>query len=225
MTPLKEIGECVITVGDEDFFFRPSLINMARIGEPGEIVQAFYDLHHDEVTTLINSAIASYGSVPAWVIEHIKSNAYGRTALIASMIVLDACCLTDASILTGYLHPGKRGGRAFKRRKGLMPEIEMLLVAQSLITHGVIGKAKVRRLQRNETGEATKEFNIYPYISAARHHFGMSRAEAEQLTMTEFQELLAQKYPAQKGFTREEYEAVADDYLAKKARKLAKQKQ
>ncbi len=32
--------------------------------------------------------------------------------------------------------------------------------------------------------------------------------------------MLAAKYPDQKGFTRDEYEAVADDYLAKKARKL-----
>lgn len=32
----------------------------------------------------------------------------------------------------------------------------------------------------------------------------------------------AAKYPDQKGFTRDEYEAVADDYLAKKARRVAR---
>lgn len=40
--------------------------------------------------------------------------------------------------------------------------------------------------------------------------------------MTEFQMLLAAKYPEQKGFTKEEYDAVADDYLARKAKKLEK---
>lgn len=74
----------------------------------------------------------------------------------------------------------------------------MLLVAQSLITHGVVGKAKVRQLQRHETGERTTEFKAFDYISAARSHFGMSRAEASQLTMTEFQMLLAAKYQTRK---------------------------
>jgi len=40
--------------------------------------------------------------------------------------------------------------------------------------------------------------------------------------MTEFQPMLNAKYPVQKGFTRQVYDAVADDYLAKKARKLAR---
>lgn len=57
--------------------------------------------------------------------------------------------------------------------------------------------------------------------SAARTHFGMIREEASQLTMTEFQMLLSAKYPEQKGFTRDEYDAIADDYMAKKAKRLA----
>ena len=46
---------------------------------------------------------------------------------------------------------------------------------------------------------------------AARNHFGISREEAENLTMTEFSMMLSSKYPDQKGFTREEYDAVMDD--------------
>uniref|UniRef100_UPI00223FBCDC DUF6246 family protein n=1 Tax=Klebsiella pneumoniae TaxID=573 RepID=UPI00223FBCDC len=58
-------------------------------------------------------------------------------------------------------------------------------------------------------------------IGAARTHFGMIREEASQLTMTEFQMLLSAKHPEQKGFTRDEYDAIADDYMAKKAKRLA----
>jgi len=100
---------------------------------------------------------------------------------------------------------------------------EMIIVARSLIVHGVVGKAKVRKLQRHESENVSSEFNAFEYISAARTHLGMSREEAEQLTMTEFQMLLAAKFPEQKGFTKEEYDAVADDYLARKAKKLARQ--
>lgn len=225
MTPLKELGECLITCGEDDYFFRPSFINMTRIGEPEEIVQAFYDLHHDEVSSLMQSALEAYGSIPAWLIQHIKSTSYGRKAMMAAMTVLSSCCDRDVTPLIGEIRPAKASGKAFKMHRGTMDEFDMLAVAQSLITHGIIGKAKVRRLQRHESKESTTYFNAFEYISSARNHFNMSREEAEQLTMTEFTQLLAVKYPDQKGFTKEEYEAVTDDYLARKARRLEKENQ
>lgn len=222
MTPIKEIGECLISSKERDYFFRPSFTNMARIGEPAEIVQVFHDLHHDEVAPLLRRAIDVYGLIPGWLTEHIKTTACGRKAILAAMTVLQACSADDLTQLVGELRPAKTAGRAFKFRRGAMNEYNMLVVAQSLMAHGIIGKAKVRKLQRHENNEATSEFNAFEYISAARNHFGMSRAEAEQLTMTEFQLLIAAKYPDQKGFTREEYDAVADDYMARKARRLKK---
>lgn len=225
MIPLKEIGECLISVNEEDYFFRPSFINMTRIGNPADIVQAFYDLHHDEVAVLVLSAIDAYGYVPAWLVSHLRNSTYGRKALIAASVVLEACCDRDITALTGELRPAKSAGKTFRMRRGVMDDFDMLVIAQSLITHGIIGKAKVRKLQRHEGGETTSSFNAFEYISAARNHFSMSRAEAEQLTMTEFQLLIASKYPDQKGFTKEEYEAVTDEYLARKAKKLAKAKQ
>lgn len=222
MTPYKEIGECLITVGEDEYFFRPSFAAMSRIGEPQEIVQAFYDLHNDEVTPLIQRALDAYGTIPAWLLAHVNRREIGKPAIMAAMSVLDACCEHDLTRLIGEIIPGKSGKWAFVWRKGAMPLSDMVLIAQSLIAHGIIGKAKVRQLQRHESNNATTEFNAFEYISAARNHFGISRDEAEQLSMTEFQMLLAAKYPDQKGFTRDEYEAVADDYLAKKARRLAK---
>ncbi|HDW0019279.1 DUF6246 family protein [Enterobacter kobei] len=222
MTPLKEIGECLISVNKDDYFFRPSFINMTRIGEPADIVQAFYDLHHDEVSELMERAMVSYGHIPEWLVQHIKSSTYGRAAILAAGTVMEACCDDDISVLIGDLRPARAGRRPFKIRRGEMDEFDMVVIAQSLITHGIIGKAKVRKLQRHESGETTTEFNAFEYICAARNHFGMSRAEAEQLSMTEFQLLIAAKYPDQKGFTKDEYDAVADDYLAKKAKRLAR---
>ena len=37
--------------------------------------------------------------------------------------------------------------------------------------------------------------------------------------MTEFQMLLAAKFPEPKGFTKEEYDAVADDYINRKGKR------
>lgn len=222
MTPYKEIGECLITVGEDEYFFRPSFAAMSRIGEPQEVVQAFADLHHDELTPLIERATAAYGHVPAWLIEHIRSSSYRKRALMAAMTVMEACCENDLSALIGEFRPARAKGRPFKRRVGVIGDFELLLIAQSLITHGIIGKAKVRQLQRHESGKATTEFNAFDYVSAARTHLGMRREEAEQLTMTEFQMMLAAKFPEQKGFTREEYDQVAEEFMARKARRLDK---
>lgn len=222
MTPLKEIGECLITVGDDDYFFRPSFLNMTRIGDPQEIVQAFYYLHNDEVTPLLQKALMAYGVVPEWLLRYMGRPQFAKQTIYAAMNVMQACCERDVSALTGELVPGKSGKWCMVYRKGAIPMQNIVLIAQSLITHGIIGKAKVRQLQRHETGKATTEFNAFEYINAARNHFGMSRQEAEQLSMTEFTLLLASKYPNEKGFTREEYDAVADEYMAKKAKRLKK---
>ena len=222
MTPYKEIGECLISAGEDDYFFRPSFAAMGRIGEPQEIVQAFYELHNDSVTPLLQQGIEAYGTIPGWLAGYVNRPQIAKPAILAAMSVLSACCDRDLSALVGEITTGKSGKWAFVWRKGLMPVADMVLIAQSLITHGIIGKAKIRQLQRNESNQATTEFNAFDYISAARNHFGMTRADAEQLTMTEFQLLLAAKYPEQKGFTREEYDATAEDYFAKKARRLAK---
>ncbi|AVG76142.1 DUF6246 family protein [Pantoea ananatis] len=158
---------------------------------------------------------------PAFALKWLLSSACSKAAISAAMIVLAACCDRDTTPLTGELVPGRTGRRAFLYRSGAMPVRDMVLIAQSLIQHGIIGKAKVRKLQRHEGSSTSSEFNAFEYISAARTHLGMSREEAEQLTMTEFQMMLAAKFPEQKGFTREEYDSVADDYLARKARRLA----
>ena len=171
-----------------------------------------------------NRAINAYGTLPVWLAEHIKNGDYGRKAFLAAVAVMNACCHTDAGPLTGYFHPSKGAGRTFKVRKGALPAADIILIAQSLITHGVIGKAKVRRPQRHEGGDTISEFVAVDYIVAAQIHFGMSEQEAGNLTMTKFQLLLNAKYPDQKGFTKEEYEAVADDYFARKARRMAKGK-
>lgn len=216
MTPIKELGECLIGTDDREFFFRPSFRNMARIGEPAEIVQTFYDLCNDEATPLIQRAAQAYirdeySRLPDCVLRYIQSGLLTRKAIMAAHAVLTACCDDDIGALVGWMKPGKTRKRGFVWRPGSMPPENMVIVAQNLMMHGIIGKAKVRKLQRYETNETTAEFRAADYIMAARNHFGISRDEAESLTMTEFILLLNAKYPNQKGFTRDEYDAVMDE--------------
>ncbi|MGG8054381.1 DUF6246 family protein [Klebsiella aerogenes] len=227
MTPVKEFGECLITSRDKEYFFRPSLLAMTRIGEPAEIVQTFYDLCNDEATPLIQQAAQvyirdEYSRLPDCVLRYIQSGLLSRKAVMAAHAVLTACCDGDIGELVGWMKPGKSRTRGFMWRPGTMPAPEMIIVAQNLMMHGIIGKAKVRKLQRHETSDTTNEFRASEYIVAARNHFGISKEEAWQLTMTEFQLMLIAKYPEQKGYTREEYDHAADDYFARRKRRQAK---
>lgn len=218
MTALKEIGEIGISdsrEGGKDFLLRPSFAAMARLGEPDEIVRIYGTVNGSDTQQLLVACTGALKCVPAWVSPSF--NLLSERLLSAAMHVMQACCEED---LTAIIGEWKGWSRYVVYRPGMMPRNDIVVIAQQLMQHGVIGKAKVRRLQRHESGETTSEFRAFDYISAARSHFGMRRDEAAALTMTEFQLLLAAKYPDQKGFTREEYEAVADDYLARKARRL-----
>ncbi|TDN64241.1 DUF6246 family protein [Scandinavium goeteborgense] len=223
MTALLEIGEvsvCDGRDGGKDYLLRPSLLAMTRIGTPEEIVQTYATIHGSDVARLIEVCSVMLGRFPDWLSPSF--NRVSEKLLSTCMQVLQACCDED---LTPVIGEWKGWKHCVVYRPGQLPKNDIIVLAQHLLQHGVVGKAKVRQLQRHETGETTNEFKAFDYISAARNHFSMSREEASQLTMTEFQLLLAAKYPDQKGFTREEYDAVADGYLAKQAARRARAKQ
>ncbi len=220
MTALKEIGEIGISdsrEGGADYIFRPSFLAMTRIGEPDEIVKVFGLIHGSETQSIID-LIADNPSFNTSMFVPSLNRAADHLVSV-SVRVLQSCCDSDITCLTGeWCGDGDR----VVYLPGLMPKSDIIVLAQQLMQHGIIGKAKVRKLQRNETNEATKEFRAIEYIVAAQTHFGISEEEASRLTMTKFQLLLAAKYPDQKGFTREEYDKVADDFLARQAARRAR---
>lgn len=240
MTPIKEIGEFVLADGDKEYFFRPSFAAMMRLGDPEEIVAVYVEMHSDSISQIFNVAMDMHAQIPEhqrrvyavfnrsadaslWAFTHMHF--YLHRLMMAAAEVIQACCEDDVSHLTGWMEERKTGraamwvpdepisvvGRKMIWRPGRMPVEHMIVIARNLLAHGVIGKARVRKLQRHEEQETTTAFHGFEYISAARSHFGLSRYDAEQLTMTEFAMLMNDKYPNQKGFTREEYDAVMDD--------------
>ncbi|HAK3593329.1 TPA: hypothetical protein H1895_003768 [Salmonella enterica] len=216
---LPEIGEIGISdsrEGGEDYLLRPSFEAMSRLGTPDEIVQTFAILHGSEATELITKL---GGNIPLWLSSTVHR--ISDRILTAAMRVLQACCYDD---LTPMIGEWKGWSKYIVYRPGQMPKQDIIIIAQQLLQHGVSGKAKVRKLQRHETNETTAEFRVVDYIVAAQTHFGMSADEAAQLTMTKFQMLLAAKYPDQKGFTKEEYEQISDDFIKRQEARRARAK-
>lgn len=222
MAVLKDIGELGISdsrEGGRDYVLRPSFEAMSRLGEPEEIVRLYAEINGSDVQRAFYDCDEAFGGVPDWMLPVI--NNLSDKILSASMLVLQACCEED---LTRAIGEWSEIEGKIMYLPGIMPKEDIVTLAKELMLHGIIGNAKVRRLQRHEAKETTTEFNAAEYIAAAQTHFNIGLSEASQLTMTAFQLLLAAKYPDQKGFTRDEYDAIANEYLARQAARRGKAK-
>lgn len=219
-TPLTEIGEMRISLSDRSFFFKPSFRAMNEIGTPKEIVEVYAKLNGiDYVAPLQHVEYLPFGA-QMQVIKTISKPVYGRHVLSAAYIVMQSCCEDDISVLIGGWKPTPRGMRYVP---GIMPVSDIIIIARNLMQHGIIGKSPLKVPERlEEQGKkTTNEFHASQYIISARTHFDMTRDEAENLSMTEFQMMIKNKYPEPKGLTKEERAAEYDQAKADRERMKA----
>ena len=219
-TPLTEIGEMRISLSDRSFFFKPSFRAMNEIGTPKEIVEVYAKLNGiDYVAPLQHVEYLPFGA-QMQVMKTISKPVYGRHVLSAAYIVMQSCCEDDISVLIGGWKPTPRGLRYVP---GIMPVSDIIIIARNLMQHGIIGKSPLKVPERlEEQGKkTTNEFHASQYIISARTHFDMTRDEAENLSMTEFQMMIKNKYPEPKGLTKEERAAEYDQAKADRERMKA----
>lgn len=219
-TPLTEIGEMRISLSDRSFFFKPSFRAMNEIGTPKEIVEVYARLNGiDYVAPLQHVEYLPFGA-QMQVMKTISKPVYGRHVLSAAYIVMQSCCEDDVSVLIGGWKPTPRGVRYVP---GIMPVSDIIIIARNLMQHGIIGKSPLKVPERlEEQGKkTTNEFHASQYIISARTHFDMTRDEAENLSMTEFQMMIKNKYPEPKGLTKEERSAEYDQAKADRERMKA----
>lgn len=221
-TPLTEIGELRISLTDKSFFLKPSFRAMNEIGTPKEIVEMYATLNGADYLAVMQHV----GNLPfgaqIQIMKTVSKPVYGRHVLSAAFIIMQACCDEDISVLVGSYKPTARG---VKYVPGVMPVNDIIIIARNLLDHGIIGKSPLKVPQRSESqAKTTSEFNVSQYIISARTHFGMTREEAEDLSMTEFQQMIKNKYPEPKGLTREQYDTVVDASKDDRA-KIAARKQ
>ena len=162
---LVECGFVRAVLGDgREFTFSPSFRRIADIGDPREIVATYAALHD-----------------PA-------------KAAPAARLVLACLCEQDdpTALIGGDLIDAARPEAPAVPIPAAMPEAEQIIVAQHLMQHGIVGKA---RPEAAGSGKFSDRFEAAEYVAAARAHLGMSREDAEGLSMTEFQAMLRMKFP------------------------------
>lgn len=102
----------------------------------------------------------------------------------ATYVLACLCDQDDATPLIGWFDDAGW-------HDGEMPAAERVIIAQHLMRHGIVGKAKPSK----GDGQFSDRFDASEYISAARVHLGLSSADAEALSMTELQTMLEMKFP------------------------------
>jgi hypothetical protein len=150
-----------------------------------------------------------------------------HAAQTAAYVLAGLCDQDDPSPLIGWHEEvAQDGGRPCLRwHVGQMPEAEQVVIARHLMQHGIVGKAKP---EQQGSGKYSERFDASEYIAAARAHLGLSSADAEALSMTEFQTMLEMKFPdAMKAGkrdvpTREEYDAQMAAYATRREREVSR---
>ena len=171
---LVHIGEVGIHHAGGSLILRPSLLAMSRLGTPAEIVQ---------------TVAVVFGQGLNGTRLSIKQQ------LRAALDVWYACAPegTDLDPLTGYFSP--RGGW----RMGAADPSDVVMVAQSLLRHGVLGDpelpAENAEPPRDDEYEAL--FDCRKNAAFAMGHLGLTEREAWNMTMTGLRLAIEAKYPKQ----------------------------
>lgn len=125
-------------------------------------------------------------------IVRLYAGLFGPTAAVEARYVLACLCdQEDPAPLIGWAEPGD--GIALTWHGGAMPPAEQVILARHLMQHGIAGKA--RPSDGASQGKYSDRFEAAEFVSAARVHLGLSSADAEALSMTEFQTMLQMKFP------------------------------
>ena len=166
---LTAYGHAKIEWGDQVFNLSPSFLNIAKLGNPKEIIDTFKDFVSS--TNLIVKF-----SIALNVLECCSDKEIPRT-LTGGVKFSER---QDKFMLVNPVH-----GEAMVN--------DIITLAEHCLIHGICGKVK-----STGKGEAVKEFDAYSYMELARIHLNLSPTDASKMTMTEFLRLMDAKFPTER---------------------------
>lgn len=160
-----EIGFFSLTINERKFSLIPSLRNMAKLADSKRLLLLYEMIHSNQV--------------PDWLRVNI-----GRDILIA--------CSDKESIEEHLI-------RCKKQKPHIKPNSismnDQVLVAAALMRHGIAGVNRPKYAGNKKKSKPMDKFDVNQIVSQAMIHFGLSKNEALDLTMSEFCHLLAAKFP------------------------------
>lgn len=165
---ITDVGQFIIHVNEIGYLFTPSFLNMTKIGNPEEIVEIF-----------------------STVFGEINNSNFKQVMQYADEI-LEACCETDCSVITGYI----KGADELINVEPAIPIEDKLVLAQHLLKHGLIGEIPPKKT--SDDTDYSNEFHARKFVYMAVAHLGISEVDAWNMSMTAFQEAMEAKFPSPK---------------------------
>ena len=174
-------GEIGVHYDGREFIFRPSFARLDALAQDYDLRALWGDLQGSDASAQVAAATAVLG-------------------------YLFAGSDSDLELLIGYTMPINGWRWDYP---GVIPPDEQGLIAFTILRNGLIGNPDIRSAKSSESGGGDF-FNAYDYVFSAVKKLNMSKAEAEQLTMAEFQQALLIAYPDQfRDYERENAETEA----------------
>lgn len=190
MRVITAIGEQGLTLPTgESVKLRPSFYAMTQLGEPREIVEKFARLYAPPQLVQSMPFDTTGAKMLAQQINSKIVKDYWLDMLFLSWEVLTACSDQD---LRPFI--GEPGTRYKSYRPGPVSFEAMLVLARSLMRHGIIGpipeksqaQLEFEAQQPRDKSKYTDEFHSLGYVSKAVAHLGVSEEEAWNMTLTGF---------------------------------------
>jgi len=178
---LTAYGHAKIEYGDKVFNLSPSFVNIAKIGNPKEIIDTFKDfISATNLTVKFSIALnvlncCSDKEIPRSLVGGVKFSDKQQKFLIVNPDHGDAMVN------------------------------DVITLAEHCLIHGVCGK-----VENKGNGEPVTEFDAYSFMELARIHLNLSLGDAAKMTMTEFLRLMAAKFPPEKNEDEPTKEEEAD---------------
>lgn len=180
MSALVHIGEVGIHHAGGSLILRPSLLAMSRLGTPEEIVLT--------LSIVFGQGLNCHPNYRKQAHKH---------QLRAALEVWHACAPegSDLDPLTGSF--SMRGGW----RMGAADPADVIIVAQGLLRHGVLGDPEERKDEQDaerDDGDYEPGFHCRRHAATAMGHLSLSESEAWNMTLTGLRLALEAKYPKPK---------------------------
>lgn len=145
---------------------------------------------HADRNVLLRPSLAAMASLgePAEIVQTFARVMNG--SLSDCLAMLYACADEDVSDLFGAYE-----GDPLQYVPGLVPVEHIILLAQSLANHGIVGVVKALPRPVDQEPEYLSEFDACEHAALAMAHLGLIEREAWNMTMTGLVAALRAKFP------------------------------
>jgi hypothetical protein len=160
-----EVGHFSLNINNKTFNLVASLRNMAKLANAVELIEIYETLHDRFMSDWMRISVA-------------------RQVLLACS---DNPGIDEYLIKCNNMKPHLNNNQISIN--------DQVMVAAALMRHGIAGVNRPKYAGSDKKSKAADRFDVNSIVADAMIHFGLSKAEALDLTMSEFCHLLAAKFP------------------------------